>query len=281
MEKSVFDNVTTSSPPDTNLYHYTSQLGLLGITQSNALWATKIQYFNDGQELELGLDIAQRKLRRMLKEAAGEDETRLVHLLVESLDQVRTVGKYVFSFSREGDSLSQWRAYCRVGDGFCLGLVKSELEAVVKKRGWRIVECTYDTEEHHRRVHRLLAETLSGAKRDPANNGAHAWRFAQRFADVALELKNPTFSDEKEIRLISPAVSENDERIDYREGAFSLCPYYSFQLTDDPAELPLERVTVGPTPYPELSIQATAAFLRKRQLNRTWVYRSRTSLRLW
>lgn len=62
----------TISPPSTNLYHYTNQKGLLGITESLELWATKIQYFNDGQELELGLDLARRRLSQMLKEESSQ-----------------------------------------------------------------------------------------------------------------------------------------------------------------------------------------------------------------
>lgn len=34
----------------TVLYHYTSQVGLLGILQKKELWATQIQYLNDCED---------------------------------------------------------------------------------------------------------------------------------------------------------------------------------------------------------------------------------------
>jgi hypothetical protein len=48
-----FTRHVNTKPPDT-LYHYTGQLGLLGMTQTRELWATKIQYMNDAAEFHLG-----------------------------------------------------------------------------------------------------------------------------------------------------------------------------------------------------------------------------------
>lgn len=39
------------------LYHYTSQAGLLGITASRSVWASKIHYLNDGKEFALSVEL--------------------------------------------------------------------------------------------------------------------------------------------------------------------------------------------------------------------------------
>jgi hypothetical protein len=66
-------------PPD-HLYHYTGQIGLLGIVESAELWATKIQYMNDATEFGRALAIARQELETFMngteirsEKAAGEN----------------------------------------------------------------------------------------------------------------------------------------------------------------------------------------------------------------
>ena len=63
-----------SRKPPTLLYHYTSQRGLLGILKNNEIWATKIQYLNDGSEFVYFIDL--------LKEWIGVDtgQSRVIEI---------------------------------------------------------------------------------------------------------------------------------------------------------------------------------------------------------
>ena len=44
------------------LYHYTTQVGLMGIVESKEIWATQIEYLNDGMELIYAFDLAMQVL---------------------------------------------------------------------------------------------------------------------------------------------------------------------------------------------------------------------------
>ena len=44
------------------LFHYTNQMGLLGIVDNTELWATKINYMNDSTEFYTALQMAEERL---------------------------------------------------------------------------------------------------------------------------------------------------------------------------------------------------------------------------
>ncbi len=131
------------------LYHYTDQVGLLGILEKKAIWATHVRYLNDATEWIRGLEI----YRQCIEEAVDKGEVeRTVHLLypnireslvLEASQALRTflqqltdplddVHCFVTSFceprvnkfnSNEwvGDDLSQWRGYSGGSGGFAIG----------------------------------------------------------------------------------------------------------------------------------------------------------------
>ena len=63
---SVLEELKINSPP-VELYHYTTQDGLIGIFDSNLLWASKIHYLNDSTEFELALTLAKDVLTEKLE----------------------------------------------------------------------------------------------------------------------------------------------------------------------------------------------------------------------
>ena len=44
------------------LYHYTSQTGLIGMLNTETIWASKIRYLNDSKEFALALELASDEL---------------------------------------------------------------------------------------------------------------------------------------------------------------------------------------------------------------------------
>jgi hypothetical protein len=63
------------NPPDL-LFHYTTSQGLLGIVQTNNLWATNISYMNDTSELTL----ACRMTREILDERVSSEDSEEVRV---------------------------------------------------------------------------------------------------------------------------------------------------------------------------------------------------------
>src|SRR6266404_158808 len=51
-----------------NLYHYTTQAGLLGIAKDKAIWMTDIRHLNDSTEFEYAMGLVQKKLDTKFQE---------------------------------------------------------------------------------------------------------------------------------------------------------------------------------------------------------------------
>src|SRR5215469_16252150 len=88
---SKFSEFQCSPPPDC-LYHYTDQLGLLGIIEKRELWATKVQYMNDSTEFGLAVELAKTRIKARMqrtKPQRGEEllnEAELLKAITGKLD---------------------------------------------------------------------------------------------------------------------------------------------------------------------------------------------------
>jgi hypothetical protein len=122
------------------LYHYTSGGGLLGIVDSEALWATQAQYLNDGKELGLAYDIA----LSLLDEFESRNPSGTSALRTYLNNTRHSAHIFIGSFSEQGDELSQWRAYGRTGDSYSLGFDARALASAATQIGWRLVPCVYN-----------------------------------------------------------------------------------------------------------------------------------------
>src|SRR6266849_4114272 len=71
-------------PPDI-LYHYTGQIGLLGIVEKAEVWATKIQYMNDATEFGVALRLARQWLENIVSNTNHSSEKTACVRLQESL----------------------------------------------------------------------------------------------------------------------------------------------------------------------------------------------------
>jgi hypothetical protein len=97
------------------LYHYTDAGGLLGIVTNKCLWASEVWYMNDTREALYGLDTIKRSLQSMAPASGAESDVRTEALkrLANLPNQDDIVQSYIACLSKEGDQLSQWRAYGR------------------------------------------------------------------------------------------------------------------------------------------------------------------------
>lgn len=211
-------NDVLSRKPETLLYHYTTQTGLLGIIKDRQIWATHTQYLNDRREFLHAVDLVRREIERLLNEqntGAGEaSATRTEALngmhgaLSLSPEQINVC---VCSFSEDGDSLSQWRAYGG-SSGFAIGFSPEVLVAAVEKQSFFMAQCIYDPSAQRDIVRALVEEVLdehlskSPAKEDAEmdeifwKTGGNLLPYLYRYAPM---LKDQSFKGEREWRIIS------------------------------------------------------------------------------
>lgn len=264
--------------PPPLLYHYTSPNGLIGILRAKELWATNTSFLNDFNELVEATNTAKNAIWNMLNRrglTSGE-----VSLLEEMRQQAGSAAKryYVCSFSEDGDSLSQWRAYCPNSGGYAIGFPSRQLAALASELGWFFVKCVYEHEEKYGIINDTVLSFLneyrthiSEQAREEEFTRNLVWRFCQHLAQIGGAIKHRAFSNEREWRLISPNIPEQDNGVEFRAGVSSVVPYYRFPLVTatNPNLLKFEDQSLvlrcGPTPHPHQAQQA-AQFILTRYL---------------
>jgi hypothetical protein len=258
------------APPEI-LYHYTSQSGLIGMLNSRSIWASKIHFLNDSREFTLALDLARQVLETRMRAGQPEGLHERLELLRDSIDQIRRLNICVCSFSELGDSLSQWRGYGGGKAGFSVGFSGEWFARLKETLGFSLSRCIYDPEIQQRLVREAVNEVLAT---DVPDDEPDYWDrdrgyedpdrprtfvvlrnagrdFADRLAKLAPLLKDNSFADEKEWRLISRPISIYD--LEHRPGESMMIPYYSLPIGTESEFDSISEIVVGPTPHPDLS----------------------------
>jgi hypothetical protein len=156
------------------------------------------------------------------------------------------------------------------GAGFSVGFTREWFARASLALGLTLKPCIYNPEIQRRLVQEALDEFLANnAEKDPdywnRNRGhedpdrprvlvvqRHAGDdFATRLATIAPVIKDESFADEREWRLVADRVSVFKLR--HRPGNSMLIPYYSIPIGDDERFDSIREIVVGPTPHPDLS----------------------------
>lgn len=270
------------------LYHYTGQTGFIGIISQSKIWATHTQYLNDRREYLHAIDLLRDRIKHHSTSASPEDK-KFLSQMTEALAiaNVEKVNVCICSFSEESDSLSQWRAYGSPTSGFAIGFTGDFLADVALKEEWYLAPCIYDSEIQLKIIDALVLEVLDehreATKTPPTDDDMHILggsliSYLHRYAPL---LKDPSFSVEKEWRLISRPLSCRSEDFDFRVGNSMLTPYYKFPLLDTEGDLKLFEIVVGPTPHPEQAKLSAQSFLVRNAQSYDLVKSSKVPFRSW
>jgi hypothetical protein len=272
------------------LYHYTSPGALLGILHSRSFWATNIRFLNDAKEFELALELLEELLDQKIEAASSRYDRGLYAVLQEGLSQAHSSEVFVASFSEDGDQLGQWRAYCPVGTGYAIGVAPAELCRARGDRGrLHLLRCLYEEQEQLTLLERLigLAETYAdNAKLPTSSNQDRVYReafklFAAWLPAAAAVIKHPSFSEEREWRLVAPSSFFDDPRPEVRPARSMLIPYFRFVLADANAPIQLARLVVGPTPHSTLAIHGAEALCAAYDIRNPRIELSEIPYRTW
>ncbi len=263
--------------PKERLYHYTSFTGLLGIVGSGALWASDIRYMNDSAELKHTADLIRTEITRRI--GAGHRKPDLLNQFLDWVTHRITNGHMLFaaSFRANGNLLSQWRGYSRLGKGVSLGFDPDYILRCAEKQSFQIGKCVYSSKSQERLISQIVdaVEVLAeGHQPDGHIEGrtdvcSYHCIFQQIESDllrIAAMLKHPSFREEEEWRIVSPVITDYVEApVLFRESASMLVPYIEFAFiarNDSPIEL--EHLFLGPTPNITISMNSLTMFLAKK-----------------
>lgn len=250
-----------SAIPDETLYHYTSLQGLMGIVGSRTLRASDIRYMNDSTELIYALNLLQTTIAS--RTYPNPEQNAALSIFSAWLREQINVGPMLFSasFRANGNLLSQWRGYSNHGKGISLGFNPQAIKALADKQHFSLGRCLYSVTEQQALADEIVSIVVSMHAEDSDLHKALDDIEGDLLGICAL-LKHPSFAEEQEWRLVSPAfMSVGDKPIAFREGKAMLVPHYLFKLETNGA-IALDHVYVGPTPNSELSVNALSHYLK-------------------
>lgn len=276
------------------LYHYTTAAGLQGILETKRIWATELRFLNDERELQFGIDLLAAELQRQVAE---RDTRQSLPKIIEVLSVHRILRHYfVACFCEQGDLLSQWRGYASPG-GYALGFAVEEcglpewavrfLPVVYDRPSAQSMASGWASATADRFLH-VFDERLDAAITGPSPQPTVAQLIKEfghdRFDEmeaIAAALKDPSFSEEREWRIIAESHPQaaGDREVLFRAGSLGPTPYISVPMSPDRDSLPLREVIVGPGPNSRARAEAVRMLLWKHGYHEVSVVTSKVPYR--
>jgi hypothetical protein len=187
------------------LYHYCDLNAFLSIIQSKAIRLSDINTMNDYGEMHWAYDRFIEAANQKIDEY-GKDFLDAYDKLVSAL-QLNTL-PILSCFSMEGDVLSQWRAYAEDGAGVAIGF-DGNLISKLSVRCARVVYDHTEQTEFHKHALAALFPMWKMSKTNPQAEKDFR-EFAFHCAIDMCLMKNPAFSEEKEVRVIRALAVKNE-----------------------------------------------------------------------
>lgn len=268
-----------SPTTDIKLFHYTTPKGLIGIFSNNVLWASDIFSLNDAEELTRGMNIARNIIDR-LYESADDSKKDRINRIRKDLAHIgpsQNISTLVCSFTEAGDQLSQWRAYCQ-GGGYAIGFPFDGLKKVAEAQDFVLAQCLYAPPKQESEIQKVIDETALPwfenpepfKQKHPSSSVSDIGcgisnQLIWNLHGICSVLKNISFSEEKEWRLVTETKSDWHKKLMFRPKQGLVVPYIHIDLPDpdDRTFWNQVEVFVGPTPYPEESKKYVHRLFRK------------------
>jgi hypothetical protein len=281
------------------VYHYTSAEALLKIVDKNSIWATDIRYLNDVKEREHCLNMMGERLPEFLK----IHEPQCGHDLATALSKIDNSEwhiPYIASFSRDADSLPQWRSYCPNGNGVSISfrvealkgctLTKEPIMDRFPPPQATLAPVQYLADNDVQMVDSLLNDCIKELEDwhhlqsvTPIEEKTRAdddYVLTSIMSRKCSLVKHASFSSEMEYRLTAPiSLFSAKPMIQVRASRTTVIPYKVLLMPDwgksqyGSVMAPgffkdyfIEHIMVGPTPNPELTIGALSQFFISRRL---------------
>ncbi len=180
------------------IYHYTKSEGFEGIIKSKEIWMTNALFVNDTTELRIPLegDVLFKDVQ--FKNPESFDVFKMKQ---EIFDPKEIKNRYLVSFSEDGNSLGQFRAY----GNYCIGFDAEKL----KRNRFFLVKCVYNKSGIKKWI--IRKDNLAGWQNECFDNrkGPSYKRgaFSHVPFGVIAKLKNKHYKSEKEVRLLAGSYS--------------------------------------------------------------------------
>lgn len=252
------------------LYHYTSIEGFMGIfskcTKENpkiTMWATHSMYLNDPTEYKFGKSICQKLLLEVEDELEIPETERLSNRIYspeeiqeqETMDYIYSTipsmidwgQPYLFSLSKNSDSLPMWTTYAKNGQGLALGFNEFDLQEHMDLKIGECCYASYDDQEYMKRYNRIkdMWRSLYNGRENIERSKIADLIFntyRSLFKEEFLYIKHNGYNYEREVRCIVVKDKSNNDVILYRNSNNQIIPYIERHIGVNC----LKRIVIGP-----------------------------------
>jgi Protein of unknown function (DUF2971) len=257
-----------------NLYHYTNANGIIGILNTQKLWATEIHFLNDAKEYVYSLDLINDILQ---KKEMGCKNINFRNVIQKTYMYLKggTNEIYVCCFCEDGDLLSQWKGYSEWGNGYSIGFDVKLLPRINRKFPYvniSIMKVVYDKAQQEKMIleevnyfENRVNILSNNDKLEIKNDDIHeiAACLASSLKYYCSYFKNYAFREEQEWRAIyrnSINSEEGRQIVKLRAEKQVLKPYLELDIGASAQKkewsLPIQSIIVGPSTKKELCTSA-------------------------
>jgi hypothetical protein len=274
------------------IYHYCSVENFFKIIESKSIWLSNCSQMNDSQEvtwIERYFDF--------IKSNFLEKHYKSFNKYLFPTYGWNKITPFVFCLSEVKDSLSQWRAYAQDGKGVCIGfnIDKFGIDTGLPSRnvqrdktiGISKIEYSISVQK------RIIKSIINEYKEKHNNKKDELWITASSFmafelVDYSLIFKNPSFSEEKEWRIIHTPLDNRNEYEDvenkieisdtmFRPIGNRITSYTMLNLESKFSSDLIPEIVLGPKS--ELDEKIISKYLKSNKLDKTKIIKSKSTYR--
>ncbi|HID8742466.1 TPA: DUF2971 domain-containing protein [Enterobacter mori] len=242
------------------LYHYTDINGFFSIIKNKKLWVSAANNLNDSGELNW-LDL---KLAKQLNSITNKENESYLSEFWQYWKLTRPM-HYICSFSKDGDVLSQWRAYADDGYGVSIGFNRSYFDFYThgpllsfnKEHTTGLYDVIYDSETQDGLI-KGIVEHLSKVNNDENDKTMLFVHLTEILKKFSYTFKNSAFHEENETRIIhTPAIFTNGKLgnitingslsdIQCRVTNRNITTYFEYDFSLKKDVSPINKIILGP-----------------------------------
>lgn len=254
------------------VFHYSNLASLIGIVENQCLWATNLYFLNDRNEYRHGMNI----IEDVMESIKTEENKHILHAVSVVMKEISEVNRYVICLSKQGDSLSQWRAYANNGSGISIGFNGEKLQsALAGSNSFKYI--IYDKEKQKLAIKSIIEEATKFflPKKKDLNWSDYVYLhfvgycISNLLDFIIANYKDPAFREEKEYRIecrqFHNRLNTRVERLEifHRTNERLIIPYTKIYtkpiegrdashknnrpLRFSVTQLPIERIIIGPS----------------------------------
>jgi Protein of unknown function (DUF2971) len=281
----------TYTPRDGDtLYHYCNPETFLAVCSTRTLRFSDLFSMNDYLEIKWGYSVWEKAAGEVL-DTVGKEFLDCIDLIVHE-SGIKAL-PMASCFSRNGDVLSQWRAYGADGMGYAIGF-DPKLLAQLPVLPLKI---EYDPDVQIEEVKQFIVALHDLESKKSFPRGKEFFEACTRMAMDLTSFKNPAFQEEDEVRLLhvlnfeksnsslklvdpgGTAFGANVEpqQVKFRMSAGAPVAYLDIDFSNQAAVNPIVEVVIGPRN--DSLPSGVSVFLETLKLPNVKLLRSRASYR--